>query len=165
MTKSWRTSAPDKEPTLWKANQYFGKKIRLVQIDAKTGIVTMEITWTNPEQAAAWANGLVAMTNDYLRSEAITEAQRNIDYLNQQAANTTLMPVKQVIYGILENEINKEMLARGTKEYALKVLDPAQPPEKPSSLRLPVWVFLGFAGGLGLSLLLAFFRIVWGRSE
>ncbi len=84
----------------------------------------MEITWTNPEQAAAWANGLVAMTNDYLRSEAITEAQRNIDYLNQRAANTTLMPVKQVIYGILENEINKEMLARGTKEYALKVSIP-----------------------------------------
>jgi len=164
-TRTWKTSDPYKQPTLWKANRYFGKKIRLVSIDTKTGIVTMQITWTDPQQAATWANGLVAMTNDYLRTQAIAEAQRNIDYLNEQAAKTNVVTVKQVIYNILETEVNKEMLARGTKEYALKVLDPAQPPETPSSLPAVGWMFLGFAGGLGLSLLFAFFRIVWGRVD
>jgi uncharacterized protein involved in exopolysaccharide biosynthesis len=164
-TRRWRTSDPNKVPTLWKANAYFTKKIRLVSIDAKTGIVTMQITWIDPKQAAIWANGLVSMTNDYLRTQAIAEAQRNIDYLNDQGAKTTVVSIKDVIYNILENEINKEMLARGTREYALKVLDPAQPPERPSSLPPIVLAFIGFVGGLGLSLLLTFFRIVWGRSD
>lgn len=165
VTRRWKVSNPAKVPTLWKANRYFDKKIRTVTLDPKTGIVTMDIIWTNAQQAAAWANGLVAMTNEYLRAQAIDEAQKNIDYLDQQATTATLVSVKEVIYTILETEINKEMLARGTKDYALKVLDPAQPPELPSSLTPLAMMLIGLAAGLATSLLLAFFRVAWGRSE
>ena len=165
VTGRWKVSSPAKVPTLWKANRYFGKKIRTVTLDPKTGIVTMTIVWTNAEQAAAWANGLVAMTNEYLRTQAIEDAQRNIDYLDQQAAKTTLVPVKEVIYNILESEINNEMLARGTKDYALKVIDPAQPPETPSSMKPATLFVIGLAAGLATALLLAFFRVAWSRSE
>lgn len=164
-TKRWKVSDPAKVPTLWKANRYFDKKIRTVTVDPKTGIVTMEIVWTNAQQAAVWANGLVAMTNEYLRTQAIDESQRNIDYLDQQAAKTNLVSAREVIYNILESEINKEMLARGTSDYALKVLDPAQTPETPSSLTPVAWTLIGLAAGLATSLLLAFFRVAWGRSE
>jgi uncharacterized protein involved in exopolysaccharide biosynthesis len=164
-TKRWKTADPAKVPTLWKADRLFAKKIRVITVDPKTGLVTMTIVWANPQQAATWANGLVEMTNEYLRTEAIDESQRNIDYLDDEAAKTTLVPVREVIYGILESEISKEMLARGTKEYALKVLDPAQPPELPSSLKLSAWVFIGLMTGIITSLLLAFFRVAWSRSE
>jgi len=164
-TKRWKTADPAKVPTLWKADRFFAKKVRTVTVDPKTGIVTMTIVWTNPQEAADWANGLVAMTNEYLRSQAIDEAQRNIDYLDAQAATATLVSAKEVIYSILENEINNEMLARGTKEYALKVIDPAQPPEIPSSLNAIGWTLIGFATGVFISLLLAFFRVAWSRSE
>jgi uncharacterized protein involved in exopolysaccharide biosynthesis len=163
--KRWKTNDPTKVPTLWKADRLFAKKIRIITLDPKTGLVTMDIVWKNPQQAAAWANGLVEMTNEYLRTEAIDESQRNIDYLDDQAVKTTLVPVKEVIYGILENEFSKEMLARGTKEYALKVLDPAQPPELPSSLKPMSWMLIGLVTGIGTSLFLAFFRLAWSRSD
>lgn len=163
--KRWKTTDPAKVPTLWKADRLFAKKIRTITVDPKTGIVTMVIVWRNPQQAADWANGLVEMTNEYLRTQAIDESQRNIDYLDDQAVKTTLVPVKEVIYGILESEISKEMLARGTKEYALKVLDPAQPPEVPSSLKPIGWLLIGLVTGIGTSLFLAFFRLAWSRSD
>lgn len=163
-SKRWDVSDPDKVPTLWKAARFFHKKISDIKNDVKTGIVTMEITWTNPKEAAKWANGLIRMTNDYLRAKAIAEAQRNIDYLNEQAAKTTQVPVREAISSILESQMDKEMLARGTPEYALKVLDPAQPPEIPSSFKPITWTLIGLLGGLGLSLLLAFFRVAWSRS-
>jgi uncharacterized protein involved in exopolysaccharide biosynthesis len=161
--KRWKVTDPKKMPTLWKANQYFKSKIRTVSSEGKTGIVTLTITWKDPIAAAKWANDLVRLTNEYLRAKAITESERNIAYLNEQAAKTDVVQVKQAIYTILQTEINKEMLARGSDEYALKVLDPAVPPEKPSSLAPVLWVFIGFFGSLGFCLLIAFIRLAWGR--
>jgi uncharacterized protein involved in exopolysaccharide biosynthesis len=163
-TKRWRTSNPTKIPTLWKASRLFRRKIRTITTNGKTGIITLKITWINANEAARWANGLVALTNSYLRGKAIVEAKRNIRYLNNAAAKTALVPVRDAIYSILETQIDKEMLASGTTEYALKVLDPAQPPQLPSSLKPLTWVIIGLFGGLGLSLLLLFFRLAWGKA-
>ncbi len=137
-----------REPTLWKANEFFKKSVRRVTTDTTTGMVSLSITWTNPTLAADWANGLVKMTNDYMREKAIDEAARNIAYLEEQAGKTNIVEVKEGIYSILLREINREMLARGTNEYALKIIDPAVPPEKPSSPRKVIWVMVG--GVLGM---------------
>lgn len=147
--KCWKTSDPSRTPTLWKANRFFTRKVRAISTDARTGLITLTVTWKDPHEAAAWANGLVKLTNDYLRQQAITTSDRDIAYLKQQAAETDMVGVKQAIYAVMENEINKAMLARGTEEYALKVLDPAQAPEAPSSPRVPLWIVAGILlGGL-----------------
>lgn len=135
-------------PTLWKANLFFKKNVRRVTTDSLTGMVSLVITWTNATQAAQWANGLVAMTNDYMRTKAINETERNIAYLKDQAAKSNVVEVKEGIYTILLKEINTEMLARGTREYALKVIDPAVVPERPSSPLKKVWVLVGAILGL-----------------
>jgi uncharacterized protein involved in exopolysaccharide biosynthesis len=147
------------KPTLWKANQFFKKNVRQVTTDTKTGMVSLVITWTDPKLAAEWANGLVKMTNDYMRQKAIEEAERNIAYLNGEASKTDVVQVKQGIYEILLKEINREMLARGSTEYALKVIDPAVPPEKPSSPLKLIWLvvggMLGFLASVGAVLIAA----------
>ncbi|HVW70791.1 MAG TPA: Wzz/FepE/Etk N-terminal domain-containing protein [Steroidobacteraceae bacterium] len=159
--KTWRTTDPQYVPTLWKGNEYFKKKVRTVLTDSKTGIVTMTIAWRDPKVAAKWANDLVAITNEYLRKKAIDESERNIGYLNEQAARTDVVAVKQAIYAILQTEINKEMLARGNEEYAFKILDPARAPERPSTP--PVWVMMlgALFGSLVLSVLIGFVYVCW----
>lgn len=157
----WKTSDPFKIPNLWKANEYFKHHVRSVTESTKTGLVTLTITWTDPQLAADWANGLVRATNDYLRAQAITTADRNIAYLKQQAAKTDDVVTKQAIYAILENEINKAMLAQGQEQYALKVLDPAAAPYKPSSPRPVLWSLFALFTGLVLCLFTAFVKVAW----
>jgi uncharacterized protein involved in exopolysaccharide biosynthesis len=159
----WKETDPRKIPTLWKANLFFSKSVRTVSLDTKTGLVTLTIAWHDPHQAATWANGLVRITNEYLRTKAIDESERNINYLNQQAAKTDVLPIKQAIYALLQNEINKEMLARGSEEYAFKILDPAVPPEVPSSPRPKLWMFFALIGSLVLSVIGAYVRLAWQR--
>lgn len=163
-TQQWRVTDSLKRPTLWEGGQYFKRYIRSVTVETKSGLVRMTIAWRDPVLAADWANGLVRMTNDYLRGKAITESERNISYLNEQASKTDVVGVQQAIYTILENEIDKEMLARGTQEYAFKVVDPAIPPETPSSPLPLIWTLLGFVSGLVLSFCAAFMRLSWIRS-
>lgn len=154
-SNKWKVKDPEKMPTLWKANRLFEKKIRFVDDNEKTGLVTLSIRWKNPYEAAQWANGLVAMTNDYLRNQAIDIAQRNIDYLNTQIAKTNILEVKNAIYSLMESEIKKEMVARGRKQFALRVIDPAVPPEEKSFPRPVLWTAGGFLGG-------AFLGLLWG---
>jgi len=56
------------------------------------------------------------------------------------------------------------MLARGTDEYAFKVLDAAKPPEKAASPQKIVWVLMGWLVGLLVSVLWVLGRSAWRRS-
>ena len=154
----WRTTAADEVPTLWKGNVYFKKKVRSLTSDSRTGLVTLKITWTDPQLAAQWANDLVKETNSHLQGVAISEAERNIAYLREQMAKSDLVAVREAISSILQSEINNEILARGKDQYALKIIDPAVPPEQPEwPLKVP-WIAAGFFVGLLASSFLAILR-------
>lgn len=148
----WKVTNPKKIPTLWQANLLFKNHIRTVATDQKTGLVTLTITWTNPQLAATWANGMVAMANDYLRDQAIAESERDIAYLTDQGAKNGQIGLKESIYAIMQTELNKAMFARGNKEFAFNVIDPAFVPERPSSLGGEAWAVIGFLCGLLLGI-------------
>lgn len=156
-TRQWKTTDPEKLPTLWKANQRF-KGIRSIIDDTKTGLVTLTIKWKSPALAAQWANGLVKLTNDYLRQRAIDEAERSIAYLNGEVSRTNVVEVKTAIYTLMEEEIKKEMIARGRDEFALRVIDPAVPPERKSFPRPVLWTAGAFLGGVFLGFLASVLR-------
>lgn len=142
---AWRPDA--KPPTLWLANEYFSKKIRRVNEDTRTGLISLSITWTDPAVAAKWANDLVRVANEELRDRAILESQRAISFLREQAEKTTVLELKTAIYSVMKSEIEKEMLAKGREDYALKVVDPAVTPERHSSPSLVLWILGGVGGG------------------
>jgi uncharacterized protein involved in exopolysaccharide biosynthesis len=152
---------PNKHPTLWKTNQYFKKSLRTVSTDLKTGIITLTIKWKDPARAADWANGLVDMTNEYMRNKAIAESERNIAYLTAEAAKTNIVEARQAIYTILQGEINKAMLARGNSEYAFKIIDPARTAEKQSSPIKSLWIIIGLFSGAFLAIAATLIRSSW----
>lgn len=150
-TNSWRVTSRSKTPTLWKANLLFKKKVRTVALDEKTGLIKMSIVWSKPELAANWANGLVAMANEYLRTRAIKRADREIKYLGDEAQKTSDVTVRRGIYEIMQQEIANEMVARGQRQYAMRVIDPAFAPEVAASPRPILWTLSGLIGGFLLS--------------
>jgi len=156
-TKTWKETDPKKIPTLWKGNQLFKKKIRTVSAE-KSGLVSLTITWKDAKTAAKWANDLVELTNSYRREKAIKESEANIAFLNAEVVTTDVVGVRQAIFTIMQQEISKMMLARGNEEYALRILDPAVPSEKPSSPLPWLWTLLGFVISSVLSLGFVFFR-------
>lgn len=145
---AWKDSDPEDIPTLWDAFKLIEKKVRKVDVDKKTGLVTLSVEWKDPELAARWAAGLVARTNAYLRQQAVQHVENNLAYLQEQAKAATSVELQQAIYRLMEAEVKKGMLANANAEFAFKVIDPPVVPEEKVRPKRLVIIFLG--GILGL---------------
>lgn len=144
----WSSDDIEKIPDLWDAYKLFDKKIRKVTEDKKSGLVILSIEWKNREQAAEWANDLVRRANIYLREKALEESQRNLAYLEEQAQQTRIVEVRESIFKLMESEMKKVMLAKGTEEYAFKIVDPATVPKKKIRPQRALIAALGLFAGL-----------------
>jgi uncharacterized protein involved in exopolysaccharide biosynthesis len=134
------------------------EKLRTISDDKKTGITTLRIRWKDPETAANWANLMAQRLNARLRAKALAESQRNVDFLQKEMAETSVVSLQQSMGRVLEGEMQKLMLARGNEEFAFKVIDPATPPKlRDSPKRAVISMVATLAGGF-LGLLAVFLR-------
>jgi uncharacterized protein involved in exopolysaccharide biosynthesis len=149
------------EPTLWMAVRAFRENVLSIAHDALSGTTVIGVEWPDPAVAAEWANAYVVLANDVVRQRAITDASRNVEYLNQQIAEITVVELRRVIYNLIENETKALMLANVREEYAFAVVDPAVPPEMRSRPRRTLMVIIGLGLGGLLSMVLAVAHNLW----
>jgi uncharacterized protein involved in exopolysaccharide biosynthesis len=158
------TVARDRVPTLNDGVERIRRKVLKVDDGAGTSIRII-VDWTDREQAAEWANDLVAMLNERARQRALDEAQRSLAYLDAQLADTTTVAVRESIFGMIEESLNRAMLANVRREYVFEVLDPAVPADEDRPLRPrkgPLLV-LGLLAGLALAALAVALRAGFTR--
>ncbi len=100
----------------------FNERIRRVLQDRKTGLITISVTWNDPQLAARWAERLVHDVNEQLRTRTIARSQANVNYLKSQIAGTDLVALQQPAGKLLELEMQKLMLARSDPQFAFRVV-------------------------------------------
>lgn len=159
----FRTHA-GKNMDLQDAIKYFDSNVRTIYDDKKLGIIRITIRWRDPETAASLANGMAAQLNQEIREQAIQESTSNVEYLRSELQKSQLVFLSQAIGTLLEGEIKRLMIARGSEEYAFRILDPAQPAVRPE---WPRPVFMGAIGCLigGLLAILSLILPSMARSD
>jgi uncharacterized protein involved in exopolysaccharide biosynthesis len=138
------------------AVDYLDSHVRTIYDDKKLGIVKITIRWQDPALAASLANDMARQLNIKVREQVINEATSNVSYLRSELEKSQLVALSQAIGSLMENELKRLMLARGSEEYAFRILDPAMPPAR------PVWPRPVFMAALGILLggMLAFFSLL-----
>ena len=126
-TSSWKLADNQIEPTLDDGFFLIEGAIDIDK-DTESGLITLSLSWTNPEVLAGWTNDLVKELNERLRQKAITVSKKKVGYLEQELAKTTLKDMRNVLYSLLESEKQKAMLANVNEDFALEVIDPAVTP-------------------------------------
>ena len=120
ISKNWVVSKP---PTIEEGVKAFKKTCSITE-DLRTGLITVQIIWTDRNVAAEWVRDLINFTNRDLRASAISEANGNVGYLEEQLKRVQLESVRAAILNLLESNMNQAMLANSRMDYAFKVLDP-----------------------------------------
>jgi uncharacterized protein involved in exopolysaccharide biosynthesis len=120
-----KSDCPDKHD----AFKLFSQRVLNVTTDKKTGFVTVSVEWTDPTVAATWANSLIDTLNERMRQRALQEAEASVGYLKVEMEQARVVPLQQSIGRLLQNELQRAVLARVTKEFAFRVLDRAEAPK------------------------------------
>lgn len=145
---SYLTGKPPRtEPTEDDAFETFNR-IRTVSRDEVTGVISIDVRWRDPRLAAAWANALVALTDQSLRQEAIRQSAEDMKYLEKQAASASLSDLRDSIFTVAQKQITRGMLANVEPNFAIEVIDPARPPLRASWPNLPFLLAMALVAGL-----------------
>lgn len=146
--KKWKESRFRETPDTHDAVDVFLTRVRGISEDKRTGIVSLTMTWKDPESAARWANGYVERLNEWLREDASVRARENIRFLQEEMVKSTIPAMQQPLGHVIESEMQKLLLAQGNREFAFRVVDPAVKPRKPVTPALAVLVLSLLAGGV-----------------
>jgi uncharacterized protein involved in exopolysaccharide biosynthesis len=162
VTGTWRVGDTN-PPTPAKAYKYFDRKIRLVTRDRKTGLITLQVDWRDREEAAAWANELVRLVNEEMRSRAIAKADASIRFLVSELQATSTVDARDAISRLMEAQLKQRMLADVNPDYSFRVVDKAIAADRddPQSLKKPVLIAAGVLLGLGVG---AAFAVIFGAA-
>jgi hypothetical protein len=118
--REWRGSPP----TMIQAVDRFDRGgLRKVIENRQSGLVTIQLDWTDSQQAVDWLVSMVAALNDQLREGTIAESRRSIEFLTAEADKTQSTSVRETIFRLIENEMKRAALASAQPEYALKFVD------------------------------------------
>ena len=164
VTATWiREADPPKkpQPSLLEAHEEFMGILGVSQ-DKQTGYVTVSVDHYSPVVAAQWVSWLIEDVNAAVKSQDVAEAEKSIEYLKQQVANTSLADLQAMFFELIQSQTETVMLAEVRLEYVFKIIDPAVIPEKKSkparALICILGTLLGLMSGISLALISHFVR-------
>ncbi len=157
-------SEPERK-TLWWAALRFRSEVLSISDDSARGTITVSIDWTDPQTASDWANEFVALANELMRTRAMEEATRSIEYLEKQLERTDVVELEKALYNLIENETKTLMLTNARTEYSFKLIDPARPPEFRTRPQRSMMVLFGGFIGLLLGAVAALVRTAYRNSR
>ncbi len=140
------------------AVRFFHENVFSIQEDRNTGQITLSVYWTDPGVAANWAAILIEQINQRMRQRALREAEENIFFLKNELSSNSLVTLQQSIGNLLQNELQKLMLARGNDEFAFRIIDPPEPPDRRARPRRTLLVMTTFVIAGMLSIFVVFVR-------
>jgi uncharacterized protein involved in exopolysaccharide biosynthesis len=141
--QTWSNDDATYWPDSRDAVDYFHGRILRVTTVRQSSLVTISVDWTDPEVASIWAAELVHRVNSRMRNRALHEAESNVEYLKQELAASNVVTFQQSIGRLLESEMQKFMLARGSEEFAFRVIDAAKAPKYPIRPKRVLIVLVG----------------------
>jgi uncharacterized protein involved in exopolysaccharide biosynthesis len=160
----WLEDSKPANRTMWFGVQAF-TKILNVSEDRVSGLITLSIEWTDPKLASELANEMVRRVNLKLQTEAISKSERNVRYLNAEVSKTNFSELRSSLFELIQEEMKTAMLANASDEYAVKVIDPATPPEEKYGPKRSIMVIVGTILGFIFASFIVFIRHSFYRPE
>lgn len=142
---AWIIEEGEDPPSIRDAYRFFNNNVRFVEEDLRTGLVHLVIEWTDRELAAKWANDLVRSVNEAIREDAVSLARSNLEYLDQELANTTVLELRNAIFRLMEVQIQHAMMANVRESFAFRIIDPAVVPDPEEYVRPNRILIIGIA--------------------
>lgn len=166
-TKSWRLERGEQPPTLQQGVRIFNRDVMSVLQDSKLGVIRVRIHWGDREEAAKWANALVAKLNAEMRLEAVRDSEQSVKYLSEQLKDVSELGTRNALARVMESEMKRQAFAGVTPEYVFKVIDAAFVPDETSKVspRRALLLAIGLSLGTFSAFIVAYLLDFGSRND
>jgi hypothetical protein len=143
-------------PSAQEAFKIFKNENLSIKENKQTGFITLSVKHQSPHIAQKWTEMIIDQINSFYRNKDRAEAEKAVNYLNQQISNTNYSEIKQVMAELLKQEIQKLTLIEANDAYVFDYIDPPVVMEKKSEPGRAFIVVLSSFLGLMMSIFLTF---------
>jgi hypothetical protein len=91
---------------------------------------------------------LVSSINSHAKDRAIIEARDSISFLEKELEQTSILNSQTMLYSLIEQQMQKIMLANIRDEFVFKIIDPAVVPTHAENKPIFVIIFIGMILGI-----------------
>ena len=123
-----------------------------VSYDANLGLIRLHTEHISPIFAKEFLDLIIKEADTLLRQKDLKQSSDAIDYLIAEISKTSLVEIKSSINHLIQSQLETQMLAKISTDYALMVIEPPFIPEKKSkpsrSLICSFGIILGFVTGI-----------------
>jgi len=103
---------------------FMGNNLNVIK-DKKTNLVVITVHHFSPYIAKEIVDNLVIAINKKIKLDDIKEANESIKYLRVALNDTPVADMQKIFYQLIEQQVQKKMLASVREQYVLKTIDPA----------------------------------------
>ena len=135
------------EPSKQEVYERFFESVTIAE-DRRSKLVTIRVSNESPDIARKIALGMISEINAYMRKKEVSEASRAIQYLEQQIQQTSLADVTKSLYGLIEAQHQKKMLAETRADYVFETVVPVYTEDFPDARPIMLSAIIGAAVGL-----------------
>lgn len=111
------------------------KELLKLNVDTTKNVLVIGFELIDPVAAKSIVEKYIQELSDLLREEILIEAAENQKFFQEQLAKASDPLLKDKLYAMLANEIEKETFARAQKFYGFSVLDPPIVPDADKKVR------------------------------
>lgn len=134
----------------------FRDEVRSIALDEETDILTVSMSWPDPEVARDLANKYVHAFNEFIRERTREDVKRKQAFLHEELMRSDILEIQQSLYRLIEAQTAIAMLASAREEYALEIIDPAAVPYRSFTMSRKRKVILGTFAGTFLGIFVVF---------
>ena len=129
-----------------------------IEQDKKLGTIKVSADFYDPVRAAWLLDILLQTLKDYMSTEAIVTAEKNLDILHKELPRTADPILRQKLQTLIAQNLERKVMAKVNREFAFKVLDPPFVPDQKYKPKRTLIVMVSLVTSLFLGIFLAFFR-------
>ena len=148
------------KPSSWEVFEEFSEKLTISQ-DKSSAFVTIGVESYSPYIAKQWVDNYILAANLYPQQRKLQKIEKNIDYLEQQIAMTSVAEMREIFFTLIEEQVKSKMLVEASPDYAFTVVSEAMIPEEHLYPNRLLVVVLGTMLGIMFGVIVAFIRNYW----
>jgi uncharacterized protein involved in exopolysaccharide biosynthesis len=143
-------------PDLWDGLRKLDDMVR-VRNDPRWNTITIAVNHPDPEAATKIVEYFLTALNDHMSSEARRVALVNRKYLEDQLITTADPLIRQNIYNLIAQQIERSMTAEAKENFAFRVVDSPRVPDRKFAPSRGEMIVKTVIAAIFLSVLITFF--------